>query len=782
VEAMNPNTIPAKYSPWTLLGSKYTLIESPTGIIFDTVGTNGLAVRAGGSVTNLVEGGILFEITSGTVSISNSNWQTTNNWTVNGLMPNTQYTLSVRTKNGDGVMNNTVSGTQYSIFTYCVTPMAPILTNGTTCSVTVAVNDTSNPTVTQYLIAVTSSNWVTTSYVTASGAATVGEVWLTKAQIGSSITNAGLVSSVQYKYKVMARNQSGVRTAYSSDSSMFTLGLPKITCVTHTENVWSSTRTVVIQLESCNHYHYKFNQSATDYAMTTDPVASSSTINYTIPTEGIWYFQVRGEDASNNEMGTRCFGPICYDGSVPVISKVSAQYSASDTTVIKNDEWTDHVTPYFMWTAPASVSGIAGYSYTYGTDNTAPDNTLETASNFYEPAGDQIPGTYYLNVKALNNAGTWSTTSTFIYMVVSTSTVVPGVDNTLITGLCQTPDGCMLGVDPCATPGVEFSVDMDTVSLANSTQLLEVMTNTGLEIMNNVPGDAECSTLRRVEFVPKFGLKKGYTYELLVAATARNSWGRPLGYSISKRFTVIYDSTLDNTVIGGDNGGTRVELPPNTLGSDGYVEISTIDATQFAVANSSVSTGDPFSYPLVVREFTAYNASNVIQSTFTQSLTITIPYADADNDGIVDGSNPAVEVNTLAIYWYNPAIPGYEKLVSYVDTINKVLTASVSHFSTFVIMGSAVTDVGGAYAYPVPYRPAKQTGVAGITFKNLPSICSIKIYTISGELVTTISETSGTGSHPWDTTIDGSKVASGVYIYVIEWNGKKKIGKLMIIR
>ena len=83
---------------------------------------------------------------------------------------------------------------------------------------------------------------------------------------------------------------------------------------------------------------------------------------------------------------------------------------------------------------------------------------------------------------------------------------------------------------------------------------------------------------------------------------------------------------------------------------------------------------------------------------------------------------------------------------------------------------------------------AGQTGTEadGIPFSNLPSECSIKIYTMAGDLVRQIqhSDTGGLiGQEKWDVkTTHGDTVASGVYLWRVESSVDGKNGKLMIIR
>jgi Mg-chelatase subunit ChlD len=90
-------------------------------------------------------------------------------------------------------------------------------------------------------------------------------------------------------------------------------------------------------------------------------------------------------------------------------------------------------------------------------------------------------------------------------------------------------------------------------------------------------------------------------------------------------------------------------------------------------------------------------------------------------------------------------------------------------------------------AYPNPYRPEhKDNAVEGITFDNLPSNASIKIYTLAGELVreSKNSEISNS-SWIWDLkNDDNDDVARGVYIYYMSSSGVSdtKTGKVAVIR
>ena len=107
--------------------------------------------------------------------------------------------------------------------------------------------------------------------------------------------------------------------------------------------------------------------------------------------------------------------------------------------------------------------------------------------------------------------------------------------------------------------------------------------------------------------------------------------------------------------------------------------------------------------------------------------------------------------------------------------------ARLPHFSVFALIGQSGTSLTDAYAFPVPFQPS--LGHRSITFTNLAQEATIRIFTVSGKLVQTLRETDGNGQLVWDVkNAEGSKVASGVYFYLMESTTDKKTGKLTIIR
>lgn len=97
-----------------------------------------------------------------------------------------------------------------------------------------------------------------------------------------------------------------------------------------------------------------------------------------------------------------------------------------------------------------------------------------------------------------------------------------------------------------------------------------------------------------------------------------------------------------------------------------------------------------------------------------------------------------------------------------------------------VIIVTARSGLGSAHCYPVPFRPA--LGHTRITFTALTRAASVRIYTISGELVRTLEKNDSGETLDWDAKNSrGERLASGVYIFTVKSGGQTADGKLMII-
>lgn len=96
----------------------------------------------------------------------------------------------------------------------------------------------------------------------------------------------------------------------------------------------------------------------------------------------------------------------------------------------------------------------------------------------------------------------------------------------------------------------------------------------------------------------------------------------------------------------------------------------------------------------------------------------------------------------------------------------------------------ASDDLSAAHAYPVPFIPSQ--GHTEIVFTRLTAKVTIKIWSLSGELVKTIiKDDAGDDRVRWTPVVNdaGQSVASGVYVWTMtDSSGHKAIGKLMVIK
>lgn len=91
-------------------------------------------------------------------------------------------------------------------------------------------------------------------------------------------------------------------------------------------------------------------------------------------------------------------------------------------------------------------------------------------------------------------------------------------------------------------------------------------------------------------------------------------------------------------------------------------------------------------------------------------------------------------------------------------------------------------DLSTAHAFPNPYKAPIHRN-HGIRFTRLTLKATIRIYTISGELVRTLYKGDNTDELDWNVRGEnGQKLASGLYFYFIKSGNSIKKGKLVIIQ
>lgn len=81
-----------------------------------------------------------------------------------------------------------------------------------------------------------------------------------------------------------------------------------------------------------------------------------------------------------------------------------------------------------------------------------------------------------------------------------------------------------------------------------------------------------------------------------------------------------------------------------------------------------------------------------------------------------------------------------------------------------VVFSSYAEDLSDVFTYPNPVL--KDLWFEGMRFANLTRTATIRIFTVSGQLVTTLEETDGDGGYTWNMAgSNGERIAPGVYLY-----------------
>ena len=70
-----------------------------------------------------------------------------------------------------------------------------------------------------------------------------------------------------------------------------------------------------------------------------------------------------------------------------------------------------------------------------------------------------------------------------------------------------------------------------------------------------------------------------------------------------------------------------------------------------------------------------------------------------------------------------------------------------------------------------------------IQFQNVPDQCTIRIYTLAGDLVATLENTDGSGTVEWDLLTSGHRlISSGIYLYHVESRYGERLGRFAVIK
>jgi hypothetical protein len=308
-------------------------------------------------------------------------------------------------------------------------------------------------------------------------------------------------------------------------------------------------------------------------------------------------------------------------------------------------------------------------------------------------------------------------------------------------------------------------------------------------------------------------------YDVAISTGIQNLDGIPLAAVSHYRFMTVLDPNQENVVMqpidAGASPASQVMHAPGTAGSPlritlaprslaGYSMLLVnqsplqsplqVNPQVIADANQKASgSSSGYSVPVALQEIVAYNLQGQPTGALSAPAQISWPYNASG--GVVNGLTQPVRTDTLSLYSLDTEHHLWVKMPAS-QAQGGAVFASIPNLSVFAIMGTPDGSASSVYVFPVPWRPhgpnaGKEQGQTGreqdgMTFANLPSECTIKIYTLSGDLVRTLQHSDAfgrTGLEKWDgLTAGGSHAASGVYFWEVLSSVDHKTGKLMIIR
>lgn len=230
------------------------------------------------------------------------------------------------------------------------------------------------------------------------------------------------------------------------------------------------------------------------------------------------------------------------------------------------------------------------------------------------------------------------------------------------------------------------------------------------------------------------------------------------------------------------NADVRLTIPPNAFSGavQVYVSANPLE-NRLQVSPSHLNSGltsPPTGQTLVpgsLLEIVTLVNGLPFTGTLGSSVTVSVSYPDADGNGLIDGTFPPVQASRLTMYTLKNQVPEWEALTTTVDTTNRRVLGSASHFSIFALFGPSGigADLSGITVFPVPWKPGSKgkfdsavcNGRTGLCFTQLPQDGVLKIFSFGGELVIELPFTAvDAGTVVWDgRNHAGRNVASGVY-------------------
>ncbi|MBI3293022.1 MAG: carboxypeptidase regulatory-like domain-containing protein [Elusimicrobia bacterium] len=361
----------------------------------------------------------------------------------------------------------------------------------------------------------------------------------------------------------------------------------------------------------------------------------------------------------------------------------------------------------------------------------------------------------------------------------------------------------VLGVSPRAQFRVRFSKPMDLDSLRNGglevRGLFDHLQSSQTQVFRGqVRFEDASQQTALVTFTPALGvsaqeaapnLPRGWGLALHVTPLATDVEGRPLAQPRERRFHTVVDRQRPYVLVAEDQR-TRIRLEANALSTDGFLDIEERPLNQPLLVNPAAlqealetlrHNFGPQVEALAFGEVLAFDEQGAVQPTALQApAMVSLPLPQVQ--GLSQSPLDLAGLDQVALFRFDPDHRTFVRLpTSQVDLRTQSVRATVTTLGTFALIRGVGSGLDLAHAFPVPFKPA--VGHTRIFFTNLPVQATIRIYTVSGDLVRELTTSDGSGQLAWDVTnAEGEPLGSDVFYYVLDDGRDKKQGKLMVIR
>ncbi|MBT9168980.1 MAG: hypothetical protein DDT19_02332 [Syntrophomonadaceae bacterium] len=355
------------------------------------------------------------------------------------------------------------------------------------------------------------------------------------------------------------------------------------------------------------------------------------------------------------------------------------------------------------------------------------------------------------------------------------------------------PAPALLKTSPHEKIRIEFDAELDTSTVKNAVSLTAIRNNLSKKISQNIKLSYNFYNQNSgIEIVPNYPLQYNHRYKVQIQTTVAEIWGEPLGAPVDSWFHTQINPGDDNIYAPEFNDDLKINIIAGTIDSKDkfYLKISTdlhntpilTTMEDVARANSKLEIIDVLDY-YEIRGFTAHNDTIIKDVTRGKEISVELPVSKRYSVRKSPAASPK-RASRLRLYMLNEEKKLWVKVPggNFSEDTN-LYKSKIGKFGTLALMEVPTYELKDAFAYPVPFTPNSNPAHKDITFTNLATKCTIKVFTVNGELVWEYEKNDIAGDFSWDVkNKDGKNVASGVYIYYITSRDDSKMGKLMIIR